>query len=73
MSTILTLLILISGIAVYKAVKRISESRKCPSDKVLRQYFRGQLHGTSQGDQIISHIGGCENCQYKADEFVGKI
>ena len=63
MGSIMTILVLISGFAVYKAVVRISDSKKCPSEKVLHQFFRGQLHGTGQGNQIISHIGSCEQCQ----------
>jgi len=69
----MSILLIISGYAIYQAINRIAKSKKCPTDKVLRQFFRGQLYGTATADRIISHIGSCEQCQYKADEFIGKV
>jgi len=51
-------------------VQEIRAQRKCPDDKVLRKVVLGLIKKNSRtSDQVIRHLGICEECQKRANEI----
>lgn len=71
MGSFFTILIFVSGYAVYKIIMEIVQNRKCPEDEVLRRVVLGRTKRDSKKAQkIIRHLGNCSKCQSKVDNIV---
>jgi len=68
MTTILLILILITGYSAIQIVGEIIESKKCPDDKTLKKVVLGRMRRDTKKAKIVTkHLGVCSECRQKVD------
>lgn len=65
-----TIFSLIAAYIVYRAVRQALRVYECPSNEVLRLFWRGKLRpGSEAHRQLITHLGTCEACQERLHDL----
>jgi len=72
MTTILLILILVTGYSVFQIIGEIIRSNECPEESMLKKVIQGRMNRDSPtARNIIKHLGVCSDCRDKIDEFMG--
>ena len=64
---IFNFLILISAYAVYLAIKKVLQQRKCLEEEVFELYKKNRLD-SSERRRVTRHLGVCKKCQRRMIE-----
>lgn len=68
----LEILILMSLYGIYRIIREIAASRKCPNDAELRGVLLGRIGGdTARARKVKQHLGVCEKCRDRVQELTG--
>lgn len=71
MTTILLILILVTGYSAIKIINEIIKSNRCPEDEILKKVVLGRMNKESPiSKNIIKHLGICEKCRDKINEII---
>ena len=66
----LQILIAICLMTIIGLLWKVMKQQNCPTDNQLKNFYLGRYkHGSEKAKMIISHLGICEECQGRIEEY----